>query len=66
MKVEILLKQIRKEKAITLEELAKLSGISTTHINDVENNIKEPSLYVMIRIAKALDIDITKLYKVIW
>lgn len=66
MKVEILVKNIRQEKHISLEKLSKKSGISTTHINDIENNIKSPSLYVIVRLAKALNVDITKLYKVKW
>ncbi len=66
MKVEILLKEIRQERNINLKKLSKKSGVSTTHINDIENNIKSPSLYVMIRLAKALEVDITKLYKVKW
>lgn len=66
MKIEILVKDIRKEKHFSLEKLSNKSGISTTHINDIENNIKGPSLYVMVRLAKALNVDITKLYKVKW
>ncbi len=56
MKVEILVKNIRQEKNINLEKLSKKSGVSTTHINDIENNIKSPSLYVMVRLAKALEV----------
>lgn len=66
MKVEILVKDIRKEKNISLKKLSNKSGVSTTHINDIENNNKSPSLYVMIRLAKALEVEITKLYKVKW
>ena len=66
MHVEILVKQIRKREHITLNRLSEKSGISTTHINDIENNIKSPSLLVMIRLAKALDVEITELYKVKW
>ena len=46
--------------------MSEKSGISTTHINDIENNIKKPSLLVMVQLAKALDVDITELYKVKW
>ncbi len=56
MKVEILVKDIRRDKNISLEKLSKKSGVSTTHINDIENNIKSPSLYVMVRLAKALEV----------
>lgn len=66
MYIEILLKEIRQKKNITLNKLSEKSGVSTTHINDVENNIKSPSLFVMVRLAKALDVEITELYKVKW
>ncbi len=66
MHVEMLLKQVRQRKKVTLNKLSEKSGISTTHINDIENNIKSPSLLVMIRLAKALDVQITELYKVKW
>ena len=66
MHIEILLKQIRQDKSVTLNNLYKKSGVSTTHINDIENNIKSPSLLVMVRLSKALDVDITDLYKVKW
>lgn len=58
------LKQIRKEKNMSLSELSKKSGISTTHINDVENNLKSPSLLVAVLLAKSLNIHITELYKI--
>lgn len=66
MRVEILLKEKRKERNLTLAQLSEKTGISTTHINDIENNIKEPSISMMIRIAKALDLKIEDLYKVKW
>lgn len=66
MHIEILLKQVRKKKKVTLKKLSDKSGVSTTHINDVENNLKSPSLLVMIQLARALDVEITELYKVRW
>lgn len=66
MRVKILLKQKRMSKHLTLVQLSEKTWISTTHINDIENNIKEPSLSMMIRLAKALEVDINELYKVIW
>lgn len=64
MRIEIIVKQIRKEKNMSLSELSKKSGISTTHINDVENNLKSPSLLVAVLLAKALNINITEIYKI--
>ena len=66
MHIEILLKEKRKQKNLTLVQLAERTGISKTHIKDIENNLKEPSLSIMIRIAKALDVKIEELYKVRW
>ncbi len=66
MHIEILLKQVRQKKNITLNRLSEKSGVSTTHINDIENNVKSPSLLVMVRLSKALDVEITELYKVQW
>lgn len=66
MRVEILLKEKRKEKKLTLAQLSERTGISTTHLNDIENNIKEPSISMMIRIGKALDLKVEDLYKVRW
>ena len=66
MRVEIILKEKRKEKKFTLAQLSAKTGISTTHINDIENNIKEPSISMLVRIAKALDVKVEDLYKVQW
>lgn len=66
MYIEMKLKQIRKEKNMTLEELSKKSGISTTEINDIENNKKRPTLQSIILLAKALDLEIEDLYVVYW
>lgn len=66
MQIEILLKQIRQEKKVTLTKLSDRSGVSVSHISDIENNYKMPSLLVSVKLAKALDIEITELYKVTW
>ena len=66
MKIEILIKPIRINKKLTLERLSKMTGVSATHINDVENNLKEPGISILIRIAYALKVGITDLYKIHW
>lgn len=66
MHIKILLKQVREEKGVTLKRLSEKSGVSTSHISDIEKNFKMPSLLVMVKIAKALDVSVTDLYKVIW
>ena len=66
MHIEILLKQVREEKNVTIKKLAEKSGVSKSHISDIEKNYKMPSLIVMVKIAKALDVSVTDLYKVMW
>ena len=55
-----------KKLGITLKKLSEKSGVSTSHISDIEKNFKMPSLVVMVKLAKALDVGVTDLYKVIW
>lgn len=66
MKVEILLKDIRDKRNISLRELERMTGISKTHLNAIELNEKEPSISILVRIAKALNVDIKELYEVRW
>lgn len=65
MKIEILIKEVRLQKNMTLETLARLSGISKGHLSKIERQEREPKLSTIILIAKALKVDIEKLYKVI-
>lgn len=66
MKIVLLVKKIRKEQHLTLKQLSIKSGVSTTHINDIEKGEKGPSLEIMIKLAKALNTSIESLYKVKW
>lgn len=66
MYIKILLKEIRKEKNITLRELSEMTGISKTHLNSIERNEKMPSLKIAVIIAKSLSVTVEELYKVEW
>lgn len=66
MHIEMLVKEVRQEKGMTIGGLSRKSGVSASHLSDIEKNFKIPSLLVMVRIAKALDVDITQLYRVKW
>ena len=50
---------------MTLETLAKLSGISKGHLSKIERQEREPKLSTLIQIALALKVDIKELYKII-
>ena len=57
-KVEVCLKELVKEKGISLRELARLSDIEPSIINKLANNKREKIYLPHIeRIAEALDID---------
>lgn len=42
-----------------------MTGISSSHLNYIERNEKEPSLSVAIIIAQALNIDLEELYRIV-
>lgn len=65
MKIEILIKQVRQEKNMTLETLAKLSGISKGHLSKIEREERDPKLSTIIQIAMALKVNVSDLYKII-
>lgn len=58
-------KAIRLEKGLTQQELADLTFLSREYICDIENDKrgKHPSISVIGRIADALEVDITLLFK---
>lgn len=57
------LKGIRKEKNITLQELADTAGVSKGMLSQVENNRTIPSLSVFFKIIKSLNIDINDFFQ---
>jgi len=65
MRVEILLKQIRVEKNISLRKLSEITGISKGHLSRIENGETMPTILTIERIAVALKVDSKKLYKTI-
>ena len=55
------LKNIRKSKDISVYELSQLSGVSETHIRDLERGDRNPSLDTIDKIAKALGLSLPEL-----
>ncbi len=60
--MEILLWNIRTQKGYTLKQLEKLSGVSKSTIDNIENGITSPTLFQLELLAKALDVKITDLF----
>ena len=61
--MEILTWQARMEKGITLVQLADLTGLSKSTLNNIENSKTSPTLMELEVIAKALDVKITDLFE---
>lgn len=64
MRVEILIRKVREEKNIKLEDLAKAAGISKGTLSKIERQEQEPRFSNMVMIALALKVKITDLYKI--
>lgn len=60
--MKILLWEARTAKGLTLMQLAKLSGIGKSTINNIENGKVSPTLFQIETIAIALEMRITDLF----
>lgn len=54
--------KIRIQKGVSIRELADRAGISKSHVQRIEAGECSPSLEVMCRIARALDVSVTDLF----
>ena len=57
------IKERRREKNITVQELALRANVSKGLISQIENSRTIPSLLVLIEIIKALEIDLNEFFK---
>ena len=51
-------RRFREEKGWSAEKLSILSGVSKSHINNIESANSKPSLEVLVKIANALNISV--------
>ena len=58
-----ILRQKRREKNLTQEELADLAGIHRTYVAGIEGGYRNPSLKNIIKLGNALGIKIKKLFE---
>lgn len=61
--MKMLLWEARTTKGLTLMQLAKLSGIGKSTINNIENGKVSPTLFQIETIAIALEMRITDLFE---
>lgn len=55
------LAEIRKEKGWTQAKLARMLGISRTHLSDIENNKHEAAMWMIIEAARLLGVRVAEL-----
>ena len=56
-------RELRLEKGLSQEAFAHLADIDRTYISSIERGERNVSIVVVERIAKALDVEITELFK---
>jgi transcriptional regulator with XRE-family HTH domain len=57
------LRELRKGKNITLQEIAEKSGVTKSLVSQIENSRTVPSLLVLINLIKSLEIDLNDFFK---
>lgn len=57
------IKEIREEKKLGINELARLSGVNASYLSALERNVKtNPSVNTLEKLAKAMDISIGEFF----
>lgn len=64
MRIVMEIKELRKSKNMSLAMLERNSGVSKSHINEIENNNKMPTIIVALKIAKGLNVNFSDLFKI--
>lgn len=57
------IRNLRKSKGIKQKDIAKQAGISNSFLCDIEAGRNQPSISTLLRIADALEIDVTTLFE---
>ncbi|BAX96357.1 putative transcription regulator protein [Mycobacteroides stephanolepidis] len=57
-----LVRALRRERGLTLEELGNRTGLTKSYLSKVEREHSTPSVSVAIRIAQALEVDVSRLF----
>lgn len=59
------LRELREAKGWSQEEFADQAGLHRTYVSAVERGVRNPTLSVMARLAKALDITLSELVRAV-
>lgn len=53
---------VRNSKGMSIRELSKLSGVAKSHIEKIEAGTTSPSVDIMCKLARALDVPVYSLF----
>lgn len=56
-------KRIREEKTWSQEYLSEISGLHRTYISGIERGTRNPTIEIVEKVSKALDVSINELFK---
>lgn len=62
-KLAIHLRSVREDKGMTQEELAFKAGVNTAYYSHLERGVYSPTMFVIWRIAQALDLKVEQFMK---
>jgi transcriptional regulator with XRE-family HTH domain len=62
MPVTALLRAVRRQRGLTLERLAEQTGLTKSYLSKIERRQSTPSIAVALKVAKALDVDVGRLF----
>ena len=57
------IRYLRQQKGFSIEDLALEAEINRNYLGDLERGVRNPTLIILNKIAKALDIDMTTLFE---
>ncbi|MET9030939.1 XRE family transcriptional regulator [Nocardia sp. NPDC004168] len=57
-----LLQAVRKQRGLTLDDLAELTGLTKSYLSKIERGRSVPSIAVALKVSQALDVDVSLLF----
>src|ERR1700756_10291 len=57
-----LLRAVRKQRGLTLSSLAEQTGLTKSYLSKIERGQNTPSIAVALKVARALDVDVGRLF----
>ncbi|BBX22345.1 DNA-binding protein [Mycolicibacter terrae] len=57
-----LLRTVRKQRGLTLDDLAERTGLTKSYLSKIERSRSTPSIATAIKVARALDVDVAQLF----